>query len=135
MPPLEYRTCPRTRRGEHPSETVIPFGNVDGFLCNICCARNNWDRSVPLDRDVPSCSSCNSNVRFRWTVHALSVALFGRSLPLPEFPIDKRIKGIGLSDESIYADLLARKLDYTNTFYDVDPRFDVTDLEWGQSAS
>jgi SAM-dependent methyltransferase len=60
-------------------------------------------------------------------IHALSIALFGTSLAIDEFPVRHDLKGIGLSDSHFYAPLLPAKLDYTNTFYDRYPRLDVTD--------
>jgi SAM-dependent methyltransferase len=56
----------------------------------------------------------------------LSVSLFGRAIPLGEFPTGT-LKGIGLSDDWRYADVLATKCDYTNTFYDREPRVDITE--------
>jgi SAM-dependent methyltransferase len=37
----------------------------------------------------------------------------------------KSLRGIGMSDPAQYADGLARKFDYRNTFYDREPRFDI----------
>ena len=62
----------------------------------------------------------------RGIVHHLSVGLFGRSLPLPDFPTRKDIVGIGLSDWPGYAQGLAKKLGYTNTFYHEEPFLDIT---------
>ena len=63
------------------------------FACNVCGTRNY----VPLDqirRDASSCTKCGSSERMRSLVHLLSLALFGRSVPLPQFPRDKtRIVG------------------------------------------
>ena len=52
--------------------------------------------------------------------------LFGEGLPLPEFPCLPAVKGLGLSDQVSYAGTLAGKFDYTNTFYDREPRIDIT---------
>ena len=62
----------------------------------------------------------------RSIVHWLSMELFGASLPLPRFPADKSIRGLGMSDWDGYAVGLAEKLDYRNTFYDREPRLDIT---------
>jgi SAM-dependent methyltransferase len=56
----------------------------------------------------------------------LSMELFGVRLTVAEFPRVKSLRGIGTSDENQYATQLAGKLDYRNTFYDREPRFDVT---------
>ena len=57
----------------------------------------------------------------------LSMELFGDGFPLPEFPRLPAIKGLGLSDQDSYAGPLAKKFDYTNTFYDREPRLDITE--------
>jgi SAM-dependent methyltransferase len=92
------------------------------FTCNICGAACAVET---LEREVPSCEVCGSNVRFRWIVHALSTELFGDSLPLTEFPTRKNIRGIGLSDPEPIAGVLAKRFDYRNTFFDRAPRFDI----------
>ena len=79
-----------------------------------------------VDREVPSCQSCASTVRWRSIVHVLSSELFGESLALPDFPIRRDIVGIGLSDWRGYAAPLANKLGYTNTFYHTEPKLDIT---------
>ncbi len=39
----------------------------------------------------------------------------------------KAIRGLGMSDQDCYNGLLAEKFDYTNTFYDREPRLDFTE--------
>lgn len=95
------------------------------FRCNICGSPHK----VPLadlQRELPTCASCSSTVRFRAMVHALSLALWGESLALPEFPARRELSGIGLTDWRGYARPLAAKLGYTNTFLDAEPRLDIT---------
>lgn len=92
------------------------------FTCNVCGA-NCSDES--LDREIPSCAKCGSNVRFRWIVHALSTELFGSSIPLKKFPRNKKIRGFGMSDPDSIAEKLVKRLDYRNTFYHRMPRFDI----------
>ena len=53
--------------------------------------------------------------------------LFGTSLILAQFPKLKAIRGLGLSDQPGYASILADKFDYTNTYYDREPRFDIAE--------
>ena len=72
-------------------------------------------------------SFANPN-RVRALIHLLSMELFGRSLVLKRFPQLKAIRGLGMSDKEGYAELLAEKFDYTNTFYDREPRVDFTQL-------
>lgn len=99
------------------------------FLCNVCGQEN---RRVPLhhvqNREYQSCAHCRSSLRMRSVVHALSVELFGRPLVLPEFPADKTISGLGMSDWEGYAMPLAERLAYQNTFYHAPPRLDITDI-------
>ena len=97
------------------------------FRCNICGEVNEAAPDA-LTREDSSCAFCRSNVRFRSMIHVLSIGLFGRSLALDEFPENKRIKGVGLSDWNGYASRLAKKLDYTNTFYHMEPRLDINDI-------
>jgi len=92
------------------------------FTCNVCGGRNP---SATYRREEVSCTSCGSTLRFRGVVAALSISLFGRSLTLDEFP-RAEIAGIGMSDWSEYADRLANHLNYRNTFYDREPRLDIT---------
>jgi SAM-dependent methyltransferase len=95
------------------------------FICNICGAQ--CPRSPgPLTRDAASCSHCGSSVRVRALVALLAREVFGIELTLPEFPVMKGIRGIGMSDSTELASRLAEKFDYTNTFYHQAPFFDVT---------
>src|SRR5438045_2653448 len=94
------------------------------FRCNLC-GRPNRRAANELTREDATCSWCGSNVRTRGIVQALSLELFGINLALPDFPRIKSIRGIGTSDSSQYANRLAEKFDYRNTFYDREPRFDI----------
>jgi SAM-dependent methyltransferase len=84
-----------------------------------------------VGREKPACSTCRSCARFRWIVHALSLELFGQSIPLPLFPLAKDLTGIGLTDSPSIADRLMEQLNYTNTFYHQEPRIDIMDLTSG----
>jgi len=103
-----------------------PWPRVD-FLCNIC---GEYNRGVALprveNRECPSCERCASSLRMRSLMYLLSLELFGRPLTLPEFPPDKSITGLGLSDWEGYSRRLEQAFDYTNTFYHREPRLDVT---------
>lgn len=96
------------------------------WQCNIC-GRKNMTPIGALLREEPSCPGCRSSVRTRSIVHLLSLELFGKSLPLSEFPARPDLKGVGLSDWDGYAGPLARRLAYRNTFFDREPRLDITD--------
>ncbi|MDP9025656.1 MAG: hypothetical protein M3N13_09825, partial [Candidatus Eremiobacteraeota bacterium] len=78
-----------------------------------------------LDRETVSCAGCGSTVRWRSVLYLVSVALFGKGLMAADIPVDKGITGIGLSDYVNYADLLAEKFSYTNTYLHQEPRFDI----------
>src|SRR5262245_20735427 len=94
------------------------------FLCNIC-GRSNEIESMP--QEEWSCAGCGSNVRLRALVYLLSVELFGDGFTLPDFPRLPGIKGLGLSDQASYAERLAENVDYLNTYYDREPRLDITE--------
>jgi SAM-dependent methyltransferase len=96
------------------------------FVCNICGSPTQAPRDQ-LTREGESCSICHSTVRYRWLMHQLSVTLFGKSIPLPDFPIDRSIRGLGTSDWEGFAGTLAAKVDYVNRFYDAEPLIDLTD--------
>jgi SAM-dependent methyltransferase len=61
-------------------------------------------------------------------MHALSMSLYGKPTHLVNFPINKQIKGIGMSDWEGYSAMLSEKFDYENTYYDVDPKLDLRDV-------
>jgi SAM-dependent methyltransferase len=92
------------------------------FTCNICGAACVAE---VLERETPSCARCGSNVRFRWIVHALSIELFGESMPLSDFPARRKVRGIGLTDPEPIAAVLAKRFDYVNTSFHRRPRFDI----------
>jgi SAM-dependent methyltransferase len=94
------------------------------FFCNVCGAQNH----VEAFATEPSSCSCGSNVRIRALIHLLSMELFGQSIPLTEFPKIRSIRGLGMTDQQGYAEILAEKFDYTNTYYDREPRFDFTEF-------
>jgi SAM-dependent methyltransferase len=94
------------------------------FQCNIC--GNYCQNQISnLGRENPSCLKCGSTVRIRSTIHILSLELFGESLTLPDFPKNKQIVGIGMSDWNRYAKILSEKFGYTNTFYHKSPKLDI----------
>lgn len=100
-----------------------PSAGEHRFRCNIC-ATTNVVPLAALQRETRSCWRCGSNLRYRGLVHALSVRLFGRSLGLPEWPLDGRA-GIGFSDDRCYANRLARRGGYLNTWYHKPPQVDI----------
>src|SRR5260370_7569301 len=116
------RTPVRSRaRRFDPGILGIPRPMVS-FVCNVCGARNE----VEQFETEPATCACGSNVRIRALIHLLSMELFDHSLPLVDFPTLKSIRGLGMSDKEGYAAILAEKFDYTNTYYDREPRIDFT---------
>ena len=67
-------------------------------------------------------------------VHLLTMELFGRSIPLPDLQVRHDIIGIGLSDAQCYAQPLARKLGYTNTYFHSEPRLDIANVPDDRAA-
>ena len=97
------------------------------FTCNICGAANRCPEHR-LQREGPSCSVCGSSVRTRAIILMLTEELFGVSIPLSDLPRIKGLRGIGFSDSSTYAERLAARFDYHNTYYHKDPQFDITNI-------
>jgi SAM-dependent methyltransferase len=113
------------RRAEAPAAgspeaaaTMLPF------RCNLCGTTNRVSLSA-LERETPSCRGCGSTVRFRSIVHLLTQALFGQGMVLADMAPRQDIVGIGLSDADAYANPLASKLGYTNTYFHTEPRLDI----------
>lgn len=97
------------------------------FRCNVCgvMCRTPIEK---LEREGSHCPRCDCTMRYRAVVHHLSIALFGRSLCIDEFPASAQtLTGIGMSDSPRYAKRLAARLRYTNTYYHKAPRLDVLD--------
>jgi SAM-dependent methyltransferase len=95
------------------------------FTCNICGALNRCPPEQ-LTREASTCRECGSNVRTRSLMLLVSLELFGVAMTLPEFPRIKSIRGLGLTDWPEYAQRLGERFDYRNTFYDREPRFDIS---------
>lgn len=114
--------------GDQPTAAqVLAGGETIDFTCNVCGQRNSAVLLAQVqNREFQSCAHCRSSLRMRSVIHALSLELFGKPLVLPDFPTDKTIRGLGMSDWAGYADRLAEKFDYMNTFYHADPRLDIT---------
>jgi SAM-dependent methyltransferase len=113
--------------------TSSPSEHVE-FVCNICGRENRTARTA-FGRETPSCGHCGSTVRTRGIVHMISREIFGLDITLPDFPVLKGIRGIGISDSADYAERLAEKFDYSNTHYHKAPQFDIVNVpetEFGQ---
>ena len=97
------------------------------FTCNVCGTRNTGVER--FGREVPSCTGCLSSVRIRSLLYAVSQELFGVPLQLRDFPALKGLRGVGMTDSDSYAGILAERFDYRNTFFDREPRLDITELD------
>ena len=98
------------------------------FQCNICGKTCIAPEKYIVGREVPSCSSCMSNRRFRTLIAGLSIEIYGKAKPIYQFE-RKHFNGLGMSDSEIYAGRLADKLNYTNTFYHKEPFLDITNIK------
>ena len=97
------------------------------FLCNVCGHSNEAvPREQVANRECQTCRSCHSSLRMRSVMRALSMELYGRTLPVPDFPLDKSIAGLGMSDWEGYSRRLEQKFSYVNTYYHVEPKLDIT---------
>ncbi len=99
-------------------------GQMTHFRCNVCGRRSSVGETR-LNRELVSCVR-GSSVRQRALIHVLSLELFGESLALPDFPHRTNLIGIDMSGAATYAEGLARKLGYTNTYLHRSPRLDIT---------
>lgn len=78
-----------------------------------------------VDREAASCSVCGSNLRFRSIVSVLTTRLFESSQVITEI-YNSSIRGLGMSDSSVYSSALSDSFDYTNSFYHQEPFLDIT---------
>lgn len=111
----------------------MTFSVSGNFTCNICgsaCQRP----AAPPGREVPGCPACGSTIRLRSLIALLSREIFGMELALPDFPVLKGVRGMGMSDPPELAQRLAEKFDYINTFYHQEPRLDIVNPQPDQLA-
>jgi len=101
------------------------------FRCNICGSITSSVMSKE-SREGGGCHVCDSTVRMRAIIHVLSTELFGESKTLPDFPCNKSLLGVGMSDWDGYAKPLSKSLDYTNTYYHQEPMLDITNISEDQ---
>ena len=98
------------------------------FRCNICGEKNQLE-SRQFHRELAPCKKCGSNPRFRGIIHVLA-NLLGQdnNITLKDWAAHKNIFGVGMSDWLGYANLLRKKFNYKNTFYDHEPKLDIMSL-------
>lgn len=112
------------QRTDASASTQTPAEAI-AFVCNICAHACTLPRTL-LEREAGLCAGCGSTVRARAIVHHLSLALFGRSLPIRRFPWKaRRITGLGMTDADVYARPLAKRLAYRNTYLHMEPKLDI----------
>jgi SAM-dependent methyltransferase len=102
----------------------LTFSASGNFTCNICGGACERPAEAP-GREVPGCPTCGSTIRLRSLIALLSREIFGVELALPDFPVLKGVRGMGMSDPPELAQRLAEKFDYINTFYHQEPRLDI----------
>ena len=97
------------------------------FTCNICGASNPAPANeMAMGRESGPCNGCGSNVRLRAVMRVLSLGLFGQALPVQAFPPRHDLIGWGVSDWWGYSQRLPSSLSYTATYFDREPRVDIT---------
>ena len=105
------------------------FHRTMRLQCNICGKHNDMEETLVFDREAASCLHCGSNLRYRAIIDILANYLYGKSVVLVDFPLDKSITGLGVSDWKGYAEQLAWKFSYLNTFFHKEPNLDITDIK------
>lgn len=111
----------------------MPASGTGTFTCNICGTTCGNPAAAP-GREDPGCPNCGSTVRLRSLIALLSREIFGVELALPDFPVLKGMRGIGMSDPPGLAARLAEKFDYTNSFYHQEPRLDIVNPQPDQTG-
>lgn len=107
--------------------------DYERFTCNLC--GNKSTVALEFHREGGACQHCGSNIRFRALMFALSHHLYNKPMPLSDFPPNKNIRAMGLSDAPHYADKLTALFDYTNFFYHTQPFLDICNIETMISGS
>lgn len=103
----------------------MPAESEITFTCNVCAEQVSAPRDI-VTREKASCPHCQSSVRTRSIPYLLSLALYDRAMPTCEFPVDRKISGLGLSDSLAYSKRLEDKFNYQNTYYHQEPFLDIT---------
>ena len=93
----------------HVMRSKLNYKEKISFQCNICGQYNNSSVADVFDREISSCANCMSNLRTRSIILIISSIFFEKSIVLTEFPINKSLLGIGLSDWHGYSDILSDK--------------------------
>lgn len=98
--------------------------------CTICGATYLLDIKTH-SREGKLCSNCGASGRSQAIAYQISTITYGNFVPLKEHAVNKSIRIVGLSDGKVYADILTKKYNYTNTFYHQEPFLDITNPNKG----
>jgi len=93
--------------------------------CGICAGKYTIDTKGSY-REGALCPHCGSSGRSQSIAYALTHYVFSQEVALNNLEKQKSLKIVGLSDGPAYANTLAKKCDYTNTYYHRDPFLDIT---------
>jgi len=93
--------------------------------CPICGTSYSLNISVH-SREGKLCPNCGGSGRSQAIAYHVSKILTNSVSPLRSHKMDKSKKIVGLSDGKVYADILEKKYDYTNTFYHREPFLDIS---------
>ncbi len=106
---------------------IVPHieGECIAAQCSICGnsyeINTNWNA-----REGHLCGHCGASGRSQAIAHLVATEIFQRKIPLEKIKPRKDIKIIGLSDGRIYADILSKIANYTNSFFHQEPFLDIT---------
>ncbi|MEP7329561.1 MAG: methyltransferase domain-containing protein [Betaproteobacteria bacterium] len=107
---------------------AIPAGQAIPYRCNLC-GTTNRGTLAQLAREVPSCVRCGSTVRFRAMAYLVTLEVLGQPAALPDLAARPDITGLGLTDADAYAQPLANVFAYENTWFHMEPRVDITQID------
>lgn len=96
------------------------------FTCSVCGATGSY-AAAQAHRELMACAACGANARFRAIACAFHQGATGRSGRLDTMPARKELRGIGISDSQVYADVLSAKTSYTNTYFHTEPLLNIED--------
>jgi hypothetical protein len=93
------------------------------YTCNITGKKFNLEAK---DKNREGGLAFEYNCRFRAICYLLTKMLYDKIKIFVKVPINKKIKGIGMSD-SFWATICEEKYDYINTFHNREPKLDIYD--------
>lgn len=138
------KSCLRLLHDVAPS--AVAGGSTQGtpFVCNVCGTPNRIPQQE-VKREGGGCAKCRCYGRLRSMMYGVTSHFSPDEPILAAMKPRKDIRGIGCSDWGYtnahagiawgYVDLLTRKFDYVNTFYDKDPQLDLCNVDWSRWPS